>query len=409
MLHKFFALACLFVLSMSPVGAQDEPNALVKTLSLLPDSPALRSALVSYADFATVAPGQPGGPQGVPADAGIQVVSPYANLAPFAQATLSASPDEFATTNGFAFSDIQQVATAGQPPQQIEVYRGDYDVEAVQAALMTHDYAVSDEQAPALLCWVEGCDQGMKLNIADRDALFAFGGSFGQHHPLALTADAILTSPDAANVEALRLVYRGDSDSLYDAPDIRVMVDALAARDGVVRGASFVPASAAGLDPAAMLNLVSPDQQSALSALNFGTLPLPVSIGLVDMPTADAEYSYVLLSYGDADTAQTALDELLHRFEQVPSLAAEGATLKSLLEGRGASLTEHYVYQSDAGADSAAVIVFENPQPQYDVQPGDDGRLILLKSGQVYQLMLNMLYRRDMLWFVSSLDLPSSD
>ena len=349
MFHKFFALTCLLMLTVLPAGAQDEPNALVKTLSLLPDTSAVRSAPVSYADFAAVAPGQAGGPQSVSADAGLQVVSPYANLVPFAQATFSASPDDFARTNGFAFSDIQQVATAGQPPQQIEVYRGDYDVEAVQAALMTHDYEISDGQPPALLCWVEGCDQGTTLNIADRDPLFAFGGSFGQHHPLALTADAILTSPDAANVEALRAVYRGDSDSLYDAPDIRVMVNALAARDGVVRGASFVPASAADLDPAAMLNLVSPEQQSALAALNFGTLPPPVSIGLVDMPTAEMEYSYVLLSYGDVDTAQTALDELLNRFDQVPSLAAEGATLKSLLEGRGASLTDHYVYQSDSG------------------------------------------------------------
>jgi hypothetical protein len=251
---------------------------------------------------------------------------------------------------------------------------------------------------------VEGCDEGIRTDLANRDPAFAFGGDLGQHFPTAISSDTIMMSPNLESLSAVRAAYQGDSPSLYDLPEIRVIVSALAERDGVVRYAQFTPPSTLRTDHVLTAEDMPTEEAAAIAAtLDFSPMPVPSFITLVDMPTEEIEYSYVMLSYPSAAEAESTLEEMISRYETMPSIVRSGSTIQEIIASRGGSLSDSYVYESESGSSSVAVLVFENPQPEYEMASGG-GTMLMLNSALVHRLFINMMLGRDVLWFAPDVD-----
>lgn len=417
-----FCLLILLSLFSLPVTAQDDsPDPLVQALSLLPYNASIRESLISYVNLAATEQGQPGAPVIVSSEDGVRfspaelrdLDSVHYGLGslPFVGLALR-DREDFRSINGFDFFDIEQYVYAGFPPEQVQIYLGDFDSAAISSALMAWDYELIEADSPSLLCWVEGCDQGNKMDIRTRDPRFVFGGDLGRHFPTLVSDSQLLMSPDFDSLSSVQTVAQGEGQSLYDAPEIRAIVDELGERAGIVRDLQLISPFTAGLDQALMPDLLSPDSDAleGLRDLDYDTLPLPVYLGFADMPTAEYEYSVILFSYADSSTAQMALDELLVRYETVPSIMRPDSSIQEIIASRGGSLSDTYVYESESSSYSVAVLVFENPQPEYEIDsPSNGDTLVLLQSALVHRLFYDMLLSRDVLWFSNEIEIAAAE
>ena len=103
---------------------------------------------------------------------------------------------------GFDFTDIDRAITFGTPPSNGTVLVGSFDPSAIGAAYAARGYTSSAAGEHALLCPEAGCDTGLALDLASIDPRIPFGGRLGRSEPLAVAPSDLLSSADAATIDA---------------------------------------------------------------------------------------------------------------------------------------------------------------------------------------------------------------
>jgi hypothetical protein len=96
------------------------------------------------------------------------------------------------SVSGIDFFEIDRAIAFGAPPAQGTIYQGQFDVDAIETASLARDYEHADINGVPAWCWVEGCDQGLKVNIIGRNPANIFDPSLGRNPPF-LVLNALRT------------------------------------------------------------------------------------------------------------------------------------------------------------------------------------------------------------------------
>src|SRR5690606_32992724 len=126
---------------------------------------------------------------------------------------------EAAELLGFEWFDIDQSLYFGVPPTAGGILRGQFDPERVRAAFEARDFAAETIDGVKVLCWIEGCDQGLMVDVRSRNPANPFGGNLGRREPVALLPNLLLNSPAIEVVDAMIQAATGAAPSLLDDPD----------------------------------------------------------------------------------------------------------------------------------------------------------------------------------------------
>ncbi|MBW4439122.1 MAG: hypothetical protein KME04_18430 [Pleurocapsa minor GSE-CHR-MK-17-07R] len=114
---------------------------------------------------------------------------------------------------GIGLDDIAQAMYFGRPPAILKVLKGEFDAEAVRAALQAYGLAEAEgEGGQFVFCNPESCAEGMAQNIQARNPGNPFGGNIGRLETVILIesdeprADLLIASPgeDLARMTAAR-------------------------------------------------------------------------------------------------------------------------------------------------------------------------------------------------------------
>jgi len=217
----------------SPVPAVSLPPGdgaaeLRAALAGLPDVGAEDQTIVSFVDHAAVRAG------GASAHAWfgrrVAIGVAYFDLPSDAEALEAAT--------GLALAEVATTLVVdASVPSFLTLVRGGVDAGRLDAALAARGYAAVEDDRARRWCGPNGCDGGMRLNLANRDASFAlFGGVFGRSYPAVLTGDLLAVGPVVAALDATLATAAGLAPSLLDRPEVAALVEALDV-DAVVRQA----------------------------------------------------------------------------------------------------------------------------------------------------------------------------
>jgi hypothetical protein len=313
---------------------------------------------------------------------------------------------------GFDFFDIDAAMTFNQPPEQAFIFQGDFDADQIDTALTNNGYTSEELDGFPYWCSEDGCDTGMEQDLANRNVANLFGGDLGRRFPVALLDGLLAASSTDTQVEAMAETYQDEGQSLADDPDFQTAVNGIYNGIGLsmfetrpqLRQAYFIPSDAfGGGDPLAFLNM-DPEQLEQLREQLLETAPDPLPIYqlvvFADLGTRTEQFAQVVLVYDGQEAAETAAAIIPRRIESMTSIANQ-IPLQELFEDRGAELLDPVVYEDETTGQYAAVLTF-----RYDAAPVEDENGRIVMSGMVYQLLVQMAYRRDTLWLASDIVLP---
>ncbi|MFN8621439.1 MAG: hypothetical protein U0869_11915 [Chloroflexota bacterium] len=401
--------------SPGPAGAATA--GLRSSLGHAPATPDVWGPIVSWVDLRAVEAARPGALQPATlaeALAALQSDDPAARLwlqammgiaggSSDLMADLMGSGPEWPATVGFDFTQIDRELAFGQPPADGLVLEGRFDPAAIGAALSARGFASHDEAGTTWWCSADGCDQGLQVDFKGRDPNDPFGGRLGRKQPLAVSADALLSSASDVTVGAMAAASAGTAPSLATDPFVAATLDALdaASPDARLIQAMFVPGTELLLDPLAVLGTsASPeDIRAILERLSDGFEPIPPAALLLiaDTATADEQVVQVVLSYATLADAQAAAEVLPKRLATMSSFVTD-RTWADLLADRGAAPATATAMPVGDGA-GAAVVTLRAPLAASE--PDADGKL--QASSLLYRLFVNAVYQRDLAWLTPTL------
>jgi hypothetical protein len=401
--------------------AQDstDEHPLMQILALVPDIPEVREAgiTISYADYEAALTNREGAAQ-PESFAEFEALTTADDIS--ASLALWALPQsgppnfsqnfmlfgELPELVGFDFFDIEQAAYFGQPPSIGVILSGDFDADEISTAFRARRFVESDLNGMPLFCGPDGCEEGLRLNLRDRNPANPFGGDFGRQEPILLAPGYILNSADYGTVEAMAAVMAGEQPSLANDPSYHAAVEAIISEGTLIQAQFIEAASLRSLDVAnLLLNLEQTEANiEAVRSIfddiaEIGELP-PYSLATIaDVIMNEQQYAVIALVYDDAESAAAAGEVLVKRAENVLSFRVNRPVIELITE-RGASIEEPRVYTSEETGKSVALFAISGPLPPST--PDEEGRIV--QSGLLYRLLANMLYSRDLYWLAS--DIP---
>lgn len=401
MVKQFLLLLVIAGLVFTPAVAQDE-HPLLKMLALVPDTPEARSWL-NYADY-----------RAMEAARGIETPTPadFDNRTELVRVWLAASTglntgmrlDNFMQylvdmprLNGFAFFDIDQSMTFGQPPSMGTLLNGNFDAESIAAAYSEREFTTAEIDGVTVWCGPDGCENGLQQDLAGREPGDPFGGNLGRKEPIAVLPNGILVnSPHFPIVEGVIATAADPSRSLADAPDYSAVAQALTELGGNVVQVQFINPTdliVSGIPPAFGGDIeVTPEAQP-------GELPVYSLAVLADTWQGDEQTAWIGLTYVDVETAQAAADEILTRLETAVSLR----TLRSFtetLEASSAEIGEPVIYEGENRV--VLLLPFTYPIPPNTPVEGDFGNM-LRSSSLFFDFLMSEYFSRSLTFL--SLDL----
>jgi hypothetical protein len=268
------------------------------------------------------------------------------------------------------------------PPEQTIHLSGDFDGDAVRAALMAQEYAQVDAPAGELWCPQAACDLGSIMNPDMRNPANPFGGVLGRQFPLFIIATSILGSPSEEVVNAHIAVATGDQPSLVDAPDYAAAVEALT-RDGVLMQAMFFPPS---ILPA------SPNDSAGL--------PPYTLIAFGDVATSETQESRLILVYWNEETAAQVAEDLPARVSETDSLVVQ-MSWGEMLESRKVTNITSEVVMTDAGL-PVVVVSFQGERGTLEqileTPLGGQEEVDFALPGYSFRLLVSAAYQQDLTW-----------
>ncbi len=285
---------------------------------------------------------------------------------------------------GFSWLDVQRAMVFGTPPSMGTLLEGDFEPDAITAAFTARGYNSFTEGDASILCPPDGCDTGQMLNLANRDPANPFGGHLGRSEPVALLPDGVIANSPNYD-EMLVEILAAQSDNLASLADDPHYIAAVGAveRLGTLRQAQFFAPESVnsyGRTPG------DPD------AAAFGDLPDYRLFVLADTVADGQEITSLALVYDDAETAKSAAAVLDMRLPLVVSLA-RNQTLLDIVVERGGQPDAAYVVK--VGDYSVVLLTIRNPLPS-NTQQDVDGVMRFLPSGQIFQVFITGIYRRDL-------------
>ena len=388
-------VSLLFVLNiLAQLHAQPVPSGALKALDLVP-APALmleHGGLITFTDWAASFAGRggevptawsaPGAQDRLP-----ELLAALPPGAPHRILEFALMAGGYPDALGIDLFHITSTVEFGQPPAQVLALRGGFNQDSIQTAFGNRDYVVAGESgAGLLLCPVEGCDQGMTVNLLDRDMANPFGGSFGRRQPALAADDHLVSSPSDVALEDVARVMQGADLSLASLDEVQAITELLSAADHLLNLTIVNPGLLSVADP---LQLLGPDIDPAAAQARLAELaaePLPPYSLAAYAATIDSglEHGLVVLVYGDAQQADLAAASLEARLNSLP-LGPNGDTVAHGWS-RAAELTEIRI---EPAADLWIVTV----QVSGPVSPSSRG-------GVPFLMLLGELMQRDTLWLL---------
>lgn len=224
---------------------------------------------------------------------------------------------------GLSLEDIDYIAGGGMPPDHVAFWRLDDPQGALDALADAGFEPVADDPSGALANGTPGVP-----NIAARDPQSPWSGMTGQ--------TAVVTPAEGGFVQSLSVdagaAFAEPADTLaqYEGSAVALAGIAQQMGEGDRIAQAFVLSPLVGLpagDPAAAL--LSDDPQAAVEAGGPDTGLPPFTLALTaDIEGPDARHTLLALAYGDCDTAETAGERFVTRWDDT-TLAGHSWSLSS--------------------------------------------------------------------------------
>lgn len=384
---------------VSPLAAIDE-HPLLQMLALVPDNLASR-AWLTYTDYRAM--GAARGLEESPTIADFDARTATARTWIAASMGLSTGIDmryffnyvsDMPQLVGFGFFDIDRAVIFGQPPSTGTILMGNFDADAIAEAYTAREFTEEQVSGVTVWCGPNGCDSGSETNLSSREPGNPFGGELGRKEPLAVLPNGMLAnSADFAVVEDIIEAAQDPAESLVTSPEYRAMADALTSNGELIQVQFINPADVAFGDFATL------DEGNSIQEItaDFGQLPIYSLAALADSWEGDTFTAWIALAYSDAETAQTAVDELSRRLKSFVSFRTQ-QSLSEMLEDSDAQLGQPTIYESDGQA--IALFPVHYPIPPNEVS--EDG-IGYPSSSMVFRLLMSELYARGLYLLATNL------
>jgi hypothetical protein len=304
--------------------------------------------------------------------------------------------DEMPTALGIDFHTIDQSLLWGMPPEQAMLVRGTFNAASMSAAHAARGFVETAIPDGIQWCPPDGCDQGMVINIANRLPADIFGGDLGRRFPRALIGDVIVSSASEPIFNAAIRAGTTGERSLAANPN---GIAALVALDGqhhlraaqLMRPEDFLEL---GVIPAAGMSEADIRQQQ--DALRGGAEDLPVYQMAVfgDLSDENGETALVALIYTREADAQIAAERLAARLQNAQSYR-EGRFWSDMIAERGGRIDPPEVIAVPQADRWVVLLALVKALPANTPDPAT-GRIP--QSGELYRLLINSYYSRDLGW-----------
>lgn len=396
-------LVVVLVVSALPAAAQTPPPApnndpLLAMLALIPDSPTVRVTQgfgVSYVDYRAVEMAH-GFKRPAPGADYDTLSSDSQKLWFYAMGRVRSGPSmnyirsyltDMPRLVGFGWFDVDRALEHGIPPHTVKIIGGTFDVDKIGAALRARDFEKMDVEG--ITVWHRFDDA--QVNPTKREIGDPFGGELGLAARIALLPGHIANARYWDDIKAVVAAHKGTQKSLADAPDYRVLTDAItdtASFKGALLQAIFIPAEVAdgiGIAPAdGMPN--APDTSA------YQPLP-PYQLAVIaDRQEGNTQINLIAAAYNDPASAQQASVELRKRVVEF--------NIGQRYEQVKASIDAPRIYKAANGL-SVVVVAVRYPLPSFkpDAEAGTN-----VMGGLIYRLWVESMARRQ--FYPLALKLP---
>ncbi len=249
---------------------------------------------------------------------------------------------------GFTMLNVDQAVWYGWPPLHGYVVVGNFDLDAVRAALDLRGFSPTKMNDIEMWCGETGCDHGKEQNFQQVNSANIFGGRLGRSEPIALLPGLLLDSPSLDTLGGLIGVQVQQQSSLLDVADYRAFLETITAQGTVLEAYTVNP------------NLIYTWEQFPLpsdrrdrviaSVKAFGELPVYKFVGMAHVWNDGEFYAEIILLYDDVTTAEIASQEVYTRlahampmssgsyqsYQEQYAQAASGELLPpTVIEGQG--------------------------------------------------------------------------
>lgn len=409
MRKAFVLMIVLLIVGLLPATAQeDDRNPFMQMLARIPDTAAAREWL-TYIDYRAVIAARPGAPavttwqefeSASRDETGGQLMSALIGIqsgpAYFARSLMQGG--EMAEAVGFDPFMVERAAEFGLPPGAGVILEGSFDREAIIDAHAARGYTENSAGDLTLLCSADGCDNGMNINIRDRNPANPFGGDLGRSQPVLVGDQLVVSSPSIEVLDQSADTINGDADSLASDPDYSAAAEAISS-EGTVTQAYFINPGAIQPLSEALLGSVSDPAavkaRRAALAQSFVPMPPYDLIAIGETATETEQVALLALVYADQVDAEAAAALFPAHIMEFESFAV-GRTFGDLLTTRGVTSVEATIYAARSGR-SVMLLTLRAPLPAAETPDGESPQ----PASQVYGLLVQAFFRRDLGWLAT--------
>jgi hypothetical protein len=288
---------------------------------------------------------------------------------------------------GFNWFAVNQAIAFGNPPRQGKIFTGKFDSQRITAAFKALNYTAQERQGVTMLCGSEGCEDGLKQNLKDRNPVNPFGGQLGRKELLALLPGYLVNSPSDIVVENILAAHQKSQKSLAENPAVQASRHATG-QTGAIRQVQFWK----------LTDLESFDTQVGRTRLppevlnSVGNLPAYSLAFLADTWQGSEQFALVGAVYDDPEIAKAAASELTKRAENYFSVRVRQpfANILKTMQGR---IEPAYVVKHAPSQKAVVVLTIRYPMPSNEKQDVG-GREMFVASGLGFRFIVGELYTR---------------
>jgi hypothetical protein len=298
---------------------------------------------------------------------------------------------------GFDYFDIDRELSYGTPPEAGLILQGEFDEDAIRAALEARDFAESNA---GMWCGTVGCDAGTQTDLRAMERANLFGGDLGRQQPLVVADNELMSSASLEQVEGYLDAAGGIADSLGEDPRYQAAVGAVS-NLGISLQATIVDGESLLSDGAA-INMMLPQEGAAVFSIeDFETIAPYSLLVMADVASEDEQIGVAAFVYGDTATAESAVAEMVRRLQTFTSQRAH-RPYADILEDRRASI-ETQVVERDGLV--VALVLLTTPKATADQivlfspATNPDDLPPATAPGLLYRFLLDSVSARDDLWY----------
>lgn len=415
---RFFRLIgvslLLLTLSSHLLAQDDAETEAVSTLHAMlqyvPLSSQPLESLVGFADIETSIATRPGAPNlnniamalmagQFGTDAVWRAALPT-TLPEFYQALFQA--EEMVEITGFDIFGFRQTLYFGYPPEQGIILFGNFDVDEIAAKMPEIGFSVESVSPFLLLCSEDGCNEGLRTDLMNRQMANPFGGRLGQRQPIVVWPDRLLASTSFPVVNRMLDAADGDVPSLLDAPPYAAIANHFAENGDPLRQLLYIPATELILgDPVRLIIGEDGAMPEVTPEVDMPDLPLYLLATIAETANINAseQYAHLLLVYASATQAERAVEALQARWDADLMSLAMRRSIPEMFEQLGAGEPTLTIHEDTATGAHIVRMTWTAPL----VRGRSENEFgMLMQSGLQFRLLYQMILNRDTALFSPS-------